>query len=81
VGPDLGELAFAEVGETIEERSRDRKLEDGVTEELEPLVRGLACGRPGGVREHLGAAARRKGIYQQGQLEPSLRTRAVTGAR
>jgi hypothetical protein len=33
------------------ESVRDRKLEDAVAEEFEPLVRGATVARPGGVRK------------------------------
>jgi hypothetical protein len=36
---------------THEERVRDGELEDAVTEELEPLVRGATVARPRRVRE------------------------------
>jgi hypothetical protein len=46
------------------ERVRDRELEDAVPEELEPLVRGAALARPGGVREDGLRQLRRKLVDQ-----------------
>ena len=43
--------ALTEVGEPLEEGTRDRKLEHGVPEELEPFVRGSAVGGPRRMRE------------------------------
>ena len=53
VRADLREPALAEVRIALVQRPRDRELEDTVAEELEPLVRGRAVGRPGRVREHV----------------------------
>ena len=47
----LGELPLGEVRMARVERMRDRELEDAVTEELEPLVRGTTVARPRRVSE------------------------------
>jgi hypothetical protein len=56
------------------QRVRDRKLEDAVAEELEPLVRRGALARPRGVREDGLRQLRRERIDQ-------LREIAATGGR
>ena len=38
LGPGLGQRPFAEVGKLLEQRARQDQLEDGVAEELQPLV-------------------------------------------
>jgi len=43
---------------------RDRELEDAVAEELEPLVRGAALARPGGVRKDRLRQLRRERVDQ-----------------
>ena len=53
VGADLREPPLGRVAEAVEDRSRDRELEDAVAEELEALVRGRRVLRPRGVREDL----------------------------
>jgi hypothetical protein len=46
VRADLREAAFRELGVPVVQLVRDRELEDAVAEELEPLVRRRALGRP-----------------------------------
>jgi hypothetical protein len=46
VRADLREPSLRELGVPLEQRTGDRQLEDAVTEELEPLVRRRAIGRP-----------------------------------
>ena len=46
------------------ERVRNRKLEDAVAEELEPLVRGAPLARPGRVRKDGLRKLRRKRVDQ-----------------
>jgi hypothetical protein len=53
VGADLREPALGRLAEPVEDRTRDRELEDAVAQELEPLVRRGAVVGPGGVREDL----------------------------
>ena len=53
VGADLRETPFRGRAETIEHRSRDRKLEDAVAQKFQTLVRRRPIVRPGGVREDL----------------------------
>jgi len=53
VRADLREPALGRIGEAVEDGARDRELEDAVSEELEPLVRGSPILRPRGVREDL----------------------------
>ena len=48
---DLREPALGRVRIALVQRARDRELQDAVAEELEPLVRRRAVGRPGGVRQ------------------------------
>ena len=50
---DLREASLRGCAEAVEDRTRDRELEDAVAEELEPLVRLRAVLRPRGVGEHL----------------------------
>ena len=38
VGADAGEVAFVGAGEALEQQARDDQAQDGVAEELEPLV-------------------------------------------
>ena len=47
---DLRQTAFGEFRIPLEELTRDRELEDAVSEELQPLVRRGALTRPGRVR-------------------------------
>ena len=47
---DLRQTAFGEFRIALEELTRDRELEDAVSEELQPLVRRGALTRPGRVR-------------------------------
>ena len=51
VRADLRHPALGEVRIALVERARDRQLEHAVAEELEPLVRRRAVGRPGAMRE------------------------------
>jgi hypothetical protein len=53
VRPNLGELPLGVVGEALVELASDREAEDGVPEELEPLVRVGPRDRPGRVREDM----------------------------
>src|SRR5436190_16131592 len=53
VRADLREPSLAEVRVALVQFARDRELEDAVPEELEPLVRRRAVGRPGRVRVDL----------------------------
>jgi hypothetical protein len=53
VRPNLREPAFGRSWEAIEDGARDRKLEDAVAQELEPLVRVGAILDPRGVGEYL----------------------------
>jgi hypothetical protein len=53
VRPDLGQPPLRRLLEPVEDRPRDRQLEDAVAEELEPLVRRRAVVRPRGVGEDL----------------------------
>ena len=78
VGADLREAALRRVGEAVVERARDRELEHGVAEELEPLVGGGPVGRPRGVREHLVAPLRGKGLDQARERAALPRSVAVT---
>ena len=50
---NLGEAPFRSSAEAVEDRSRDRELEDAVSEELEPLVRVGAILDPRRVSEDL----------------------------
>ncbi len=51
VGADLRHPSLREVRVALVQRPRDGELEHGVAEELEPLVRGRAVGRPGAMCE------------------------------
>ena len=51
VRPHLRHPPLGEAGKALVEGTRDRELQHRVAEELEPLVRGAAVGRPGGVSE------------------------------
>jgi hypothetical protein len=53
VRTNLGETALRGIGEAVEDRPRDRELEDAVAQELEPLVRRRPVVGPRGVRENL----------------------------
>jgi hypothetical protein len=53
VRADLREPTLRGRTEPVEDRSRNRELENAVAEELEPFVRLSAILCPGGVREHL----------------------------
>ncbi len=50
---NLREPPLSGILEAVEDRARDRELEDAVPQELEPLVRLGAVLRPGRVREDL----------------------------
>ena len=53
VRADLRQPPFGGSGEAVEDRARDRELEDAVAQELETFVRVGAVLDPRGVREHL----------------------------
>jgi hypothetical protein len=80
VRADLGEPALREVGKPLVEGARDGELEDAVAEELEPLVRGGAVGRPRGVGEDRLQALRRERLDQALELRPGVVV-SVTDAR
>jgi len=52
VRADLRHPALGGVGIALVQRPRDRQLEHAVAEELQPLVRRGAIGRPGAMREN-----------------------------
>ena len=81
VGPDLREPALGRIGKAVVQRPRDRELEHGVAEELEPLVRGRPIGRPRGMGEDVVAPLGGKGVDQARERAPLPRAVAVTGAR
>jgi hypothetical protein len=64
VGTHLREPPFRKVRVARIERVRDRKLEDAVAEELEPLVRGATVARPRGVGEDRLGELRRERVDQ-----------------
>jgi hypothetical protein len=68
VRPDLGEPSFRGIGEAVEDRTRDRQLEDAVAEELEALVGEGAVVRPRRVREDLLEAGVRQLRNQAAEL-------------
>ena len=51
--PYLREPPLRRRAEAVEDRPRDRELEDAVAQELEPFVRVCAILDPGGVGEYL----------------------------
>jgi hypothetical protein len=53
VRADLGQPPFGGSGEAVEDRARDRELEDAVAQELETFVRVGPVLDPRGVREDL----------------------------
>ena len=53
----------------VVQRVRDGELEDAVTQELEPLVRGAALARPGRVREDGFRQLRREPVDQLREVE------------
>jgi hypothetical protein len=71
--PDLREPPFRGVLEPVEDRARDRELEDAVAQELEPLVRVRALLRPGGMLEDLLEPLRRELGDQAAELFRRLR--------
>jgi hypothetical protein len=81
MGADLGQPALRRVRKAVVEGARDRELEDGVAEELEPLVGGRAIRRPRGVREDVVATLRGKGLDEARQGAPLPRPIVPTGAR
>jgi hypothetical protein len=64
VRADLGEPSLGEVRKALVEGASDGELEDAVAEELQPLVRRGAVGRPRGVREDGRQALRRELLDQ-----------------
>jgi hypothetical protein len=68
VRADLREPALGEVREALVEGAGDGELEDAVAEELQPLVRRGAVGRPRGVREDGLEARRRERVDQALEL-------------
>jgi hypothetical protein len=68
VRADLGEPPLREVAKALVEGAGDGELEDAVAEELEPLVRRGAVGRPRGVREDGRQALRRELLDQALEL-------------
>lgn len=72
VRPDLGEPSLGRVSEAIEDRARDRELENAVAEELEPLVGGGAVVRPRRVRKDLLEPVRRQLGDQPAELGRSV---------
>ena len=80
VGADLREPALGEVGEALVEGARDRELEDAVAEELQPLVRRGAVGRPRRVGEDGLEALGGERLDQALELRSGV-VRAVTDAR
>jgi hypothetical protein len=76
VRAEPGQLPLREIRILLEQRPSDRKLEDAVPQELEPLVRLAPVGRPGGMRENLREPLRRELVDQPLELAAL----AVTGA-
>jgi hypothetical protein len=81
VSSDLRESSLGCIRKTVVQRSRNRELEHGVAEELEPLVGGCSIGRPGRMREDVIAPLGGKGVDKARQRAPLPRAIAVTGAR
>ena len=77
VRADLRQLTLGEVRVALVELPRDRELEDAVAEELEPLVRRRAVGRPRRVREDVLQPLGRELVDQRRARGLS----ALTGAR
>ena len=70
------QLPLREVRVLLEQRPRDRKLEDAVPQELQPLVGLAPLRRPGGMREDLREPLRRELVDQPLELAAVV----VTGA-
>jgi hypothetical protein len=82
VRPDLRQPTLGGVGEPVEDRARDRELENAVPEELEALVRGGAILGPGRVGEDLLETVRRQLGDQPAELgRPVLVASPSPGAR
>jgi len=90
-GPDAGEVPLGQLGEGAVEVGGDDDAEDGVAEELEPLVRRLprVLRAPRPVRERLaeqtavvevGCEARRKGLEPAPASSPTARQAASSFA-
>jgi hypothetical protein len=76
VRADLRHAPLVEVRKALEEGPRDRELEDGIAEELQPFVRGRAVGGPRRMREDRRRPFRREPVDQL----PQRRRAVLTGA-
>jgi len=74
VRADLRELPFLVVGKPSVELACDRKAQDAVSEELEPLVGLRAILGPGGMRKGVTETRLRKRVDQREQLGLGLGT-------
>ena len=72
---ELRHLPLVEVREAVVQRVRDRELEHGVAEKLEPLVRLAPLGGPARMRERRRGALRRQRRDQLGKSLPELLVR------
>jgi hypothetical protein len=68
VRADLRQAPLRGLGEPVEDRSRDRQLENAVAEELEPLVRLGAFLCPRSVGEDLGPPSSGEPVDQAAEL-------------
>jgi hypothetical protein len=81
VRADLREPALGRVRVAVVQLLRDRELEDAVAEELEPLVRGSAVGRPRRMGEDVLDPLARQRVDQAAEVgRVAGRRRAATGA-
>jgi hypothetical protein len=81
VRANLRQPALGEFRVPLVERSRNRQLEDAVTEKLQPLVRRCAVGRPRRVRERVVGSLRRQLVDQPQKAARVALRRLTTGAR
>jgi hypothetical protein len=80
VRADLRQPPLRKVRVAVVQRAGDRQLQDAVAEELEPLVRRGAIGRPGAVREDVLEPPMRQLRDELGQLLRPAGGRTATGA-